>query len=750
MQHTRKRSLSVSIATAVAALLFISESVQAAELEEIVVTAQKRDQNLQDVPVAVSVLDSDALQNLNVKSFEDVARVSPSLTIETGNAPSGNTIRMRGIGTSAFSIAAEPSVSVVADGVPLLVTAQAFGNLEDIARIEVLKGPQGTLFGKNASAGVVSIVTQDPTEDFSARVGLRATDDDELKGNISLSGPISDTVGFRLNAYAIDRDGYMTNLYNGNDLAGEESYGVRGKLNWQASDVVDVNFILDTSHRESSSANLYIALPANDPGRELITAGPDNLDVQLDSPQGFEIDNDMGVVNIDYDLGDVVFTSVSSYQKYTQYDVNDTDNSSEPIAQNPFLNPTGAPPGTPNIEQHSRRESTAISQEFRLASNTGAPLEYMVGAWYQDIEHERDFDRCCFRFLLSDWNAKATNESMAVFGQATWEISENTFVDAGLRFNREEVSVDFVNYRTNPPTIGIGDDSENATTGKIALRHFLDNGAMVYGSVSTGYKGKAYDISSSFTAAQAEKPVDSESSTSYEIGLKGLSADGAFRYNLIAFMTDFEDYQAQGAVVNELGGVDFNLNNVGELRTKGVEVDLTWQASDALRLDFSAAFIDAGIESFPFASCYFGQSEAQGCNIQIGPDVIVQDRSGTDLNNSPDVKFNIGAYWEKNLGSDFNWFALANYQWQDDVNYDLYGQPNNFQSAFGLANFSAGIIHPEGKYRVALFVNNAFDKRYYLNIGDESNRRQDGAEVISVQRPRESMRYAGLTVDYSF
>jgi len=720
-------------------------------LEEVIVTAQKREQNVQDIPVAVSVLNANDLVRLDVKSFEDVARVTPSLTIETGEEPSNSTIRMRGIGTAAFSIAAEPSVSVVVDGVPLLVTAQAFvGNLEDIARIEVLKGPQGTLFGKNASAGVVSIVTQDPTEEFAAKIGFRATDDDEVKGSVSLSGPISDTLGFRLNAYAIDRDGYMTNLYNGVDLGGEESHGVRGKLTWRASDALDVNLILDTSSRDASSANPFIALPANDPGREMIIAGPDNLDVQLDSPEGYETSNDMGVLKIDYDLGSAVLTSVSSYQKFTQDDVVDVDNSSEPIAQNPFLNPTGAPPGTPNIEAHSGRESTAFAQELRLTSNTGGSFEYMVGAWYQDVEHERDYYRCCFRFLLSDWSAKATNKSTAIFGQATWQIAENTFVDVGLRFNHEDVSVDFTNYLINPPARAEGDDGESATTGKVALRHFLANGAMVYGSVSTGYKGMAYDITSSFTAANAEKPVDSESSINYEIGIKGLAADGTFRYDLIAFLTDFDDYQAQGAVVNPVGGVDFKLNNVGKLRSKGIEADLSWQASDALRLDFSGAWIDAKIESFPFANCYFGQTAEEGCNVVLAPNVVVQDLSGKDLNNSPDFKFNVGAYWEKNLGSAFNWFALANYQWQDDVNYDLYGNPTNSQEAFGVANFSVGIIHPEGKYRVSLFVNNAFDQRYYLNLSDSSNRRTDGQQEITVQRPRESMRYVGLRVDYMF
>ena len=726
-------------------------------LTTVTVTAQKREESAQDIPVAVSVLDEDALENLDVKGFEDVARVSPSLSIETGDEPSNSTIRMRGIGTAAYSIAAEPSVAVVVDGVPLMVTAQAFSNLQDIQRIEVLKGPQGTLFGKNASAGVVSIVTQDPTDEFEAKLGLRATDDEEFKGNISLSGPISDTLSYRLNAYAIDREGYLNNLEDGSKLGGEESHGFRGKLLWRPTDALDVNLILDMARRDSSSGLPFIALPANDPGRELIVAGPDSLDVQLDSPNGFETENDMGVVKLDYSFDDFVLTSVSSYQRYSQSDILDSDNSAEPIAQNPFLNPTGAPPGTPNIESVSDRESTSFSQELRLTTTGSGPLQYMIGAWYSDVEHERSFDRCCFRFLLTDFDAVATNESMALFGQGSYEFARETFFDFGLRLNREEISVDFTNQLATPSVNYTGSDSEDAITGKVALRHFLDNGAMIYGAVSTGYKGKAYDVSSSFTAADAESPVDSESSISYEAGFKGTTDDGTFRYDVVAFLTDFEDYQAQGAVPQPAGDVEFSLNNVGELQTKGVEANFNWQATDSLRLDFSGALVDAKIEAFPFADCYFGQTEAEGCNVIIDtnndgvPEAIVQDLAGADLNNSPDFKFNVGAFFEQEVPNmPFDWFLQGNYQWQDDVNFDLFGAPTNKQDAYGIANVSVGISEPDGRYRLSLFVNNLFDELYYSRIDDTTNRRDDGQLQIAVQRLRDSRRYAGVKMDFTF
>ena len=167
-------------------------------LEEVIVTAQKREQNVQDVPVAISVLNADAIERLDINNFVDVTRVSPAITMDQGEAPAGNVIRMRGVGTSAFSIAAEPSVSVVVDEVPLVRQAQAFNNLVDIDRIEVLRGPQGTLFGKNASAGLVNIVTKAPSDEFSGSITGRLTDDDEKSVQMSLSGPISETLSYRI------------------------------------------------------------------------------------------------------------------------------------------------------------------------------------------------------------------------------------------------------------------------------------------------------------------------------------------------------------------------------------------------------------------------------------------------------------------------------------------------------------------------------------------------------------------------
>lgn len=723
------------------------------ELEVIEVTAQKRIQSKMDIPLAVSVIGASDLERLDVKNFTDVTRVSPSLTMEQGTSPGGNVIRMRGIGTSAFSIAAEPSVSVVVDEVPLIRTAQAFSNLVDIQRVEVLRGPQGTLFGKNASAGVVSITTKNPSYDFEGNVKLGITDDDEKKAEITLSDAINDDVRYRVNAYVKDRDGFIENLVDGSDKNGEKGHGFRGKLVWGMTADLQATIIADTSHNESSSAVTWSKADPSVHG-EGITPSEDNRKVRFDTPTKFTSDQDMFVLKLDYMMPNHTLTSISSFQKYDLNGLDDTDLTDIPIAANPFLNPLGL--SGPNIEANSAEATKAVTQEIRLSADNVDGFEYMVGLFYSDATTDRAYDRVALRFLLADWDAEASTESLALFGQASYEFNDKTAIDVGLRANKEKISASFTDNYANGwtdvvPETYAGNDSDTAVTGKIALRHNMTDNQMIFGSISTGYKGQAYDIASGFNQSKADTPVKSETSTSYELGIKGFAHDRKLSYEVIGFFTDFDDYQAQAGIIDENGAPVFTLTNVGQLRTKGIETDLSWQASKDLRFNASIAYIDATIVSFENANCYSDQTEQQGCVIGGGPGGIdVQDLSGKDLNNSPDLKYNLGVDYETDLSSqDFSFFAQANYQWQDDVNYDLLGNPLNSQKAYGIANMSFGIIGAEDKYKLTFFVNNVFDQGYSLGYSDFSSR-FNGATAIGKQWSRNALRYMGVNFSYSF
>jgi iron complex outermembrane recepter protein len=742
---------------AVSTLFQVSAIAQAVEesyeLEVIEVTAQKRIQSKMDIPLAVSVIGASDLERLDVNYFTDVTRVSPSLTMSQGGSPAGNVIRMRGIGTSAFSIAAEPSVSVVVDEVPLIRTAQAFNNLVDIQRVEVLRGPQGTLFGKNASAGVVSITTKNPAYDFEGNVKLGITDDDEKKAELTLSDAINDDVRYRVNAYVKDRDGFIENVTDGSDRNGEKSHGFRGKLVWGLTTDLQATVIADTSHNESSNAITWSQADPSVHG-EGVTPGEDNRKVRYDTPTKFTAEQDMFVLKLDYTMPNHTLTSITSYQKYDLNGLDDTDLTDVPIPANPFLNPLGLT--GPTVEASSAESSDAVTQEIRLSADNVDGFEYMIGLFYSDASTDRAYDRAALRFLLADWDATASTESFALFGQASYEFNDKTAIDIGLRANREKISAKFTDNYANGwtnivPETYAGNDSDTAVTGKIALRHNLTDDQMIFGSVSTGYKGQAYDIASGFNQSKADKPVKSETSTSYELGIKGFANNRKLSYEVIGFFSDFDDYQAQAGIIDENGAPVFTLTNVGQLRTKGIETDLSLQASKDLRFNASIAYIDATIVSFKNANCYDGQTEQQGCVVGGGPGGInVQDLSGGELNNSPDLKYNLGVDYETELSSqDFSFFAQANYQWQDDINYDLLGNPLNSESSYGIANMSLGIIGAEDKYKLTFFVNNIFDQNYSLGYSDYSARFA-GATAIGKQWSRNAMRYMGVNFSYSF
>lgn len=309
-------------------------------LQEIVVTAQKREQNLQDVPVAVTAISGDALISRNVSTVSDLPRVAPSLTVTQGNVPTNNSINLRGIGTTAFSTGIEPSVAVIVDDVALLQQAQAFTGLSDIARIEVLRGPQGTLFGKNASAGAINIVTKGATDIMSGSIVGKITSDDEYRLDASIAGPLGDSAGFRLNGFYGNRKGHIRELNSGKRLNNDKSYGVRGRIELEPSDSIKIDLIGSHSVSESNgAARTFRAVP---PGAAVfgaplapslvgITPGIGNYALRIDQPLFNKSRQSTVSGRLTADLGFADLIAVSSYQDWRFRFIEDFDLITGPV-----------------------------------------------------------------------------------------------------------------------------------------------------------------------------------------------------------------------------------------------------------------------------------------------------------------------------------------------------------------------------------------------------------------------------------
>ncbi len=727
------------------ALVAVPAQAQAQESGEniILVTAQKREQNVLEVPVAVTALGEDVLQAAQVNEFEDLTSVSPSLTITAGGSQAGHSIALRGVGTVAFSTAVESSVLVVVDDVALLQAGQAFSSISDPERVEILRGPQGTLFGKNASAGVVNIVTKDPTDYFTGYGEFSITDDEQFRAQGAISGPINDAGGFRISGYWSDYDGYIDNLTNGTTLGGEDTWGVRGKLRQEFG---DVTFTVTADYGEATDSLLpdtYLRVDQSDSsGNPInqsydlsgITPGPANNVVRNNVDRRGQSDQFIGSFKADIDLGFATLSSITSYQNWTYDSTNDQDGTADAVIRHDT---------TYNAEQ--------FAQELRLTSPTDGVFDYIVGLYFSDGTTDRSFMRTVpnfLAFLRQNWDSSADTTSYAAFAQLGYDLSSDTHLTVGARLNYEEIGVFFEDGRTATPVQYFGNDSETAFTGKISLQHFFGDGLMAFASVATGYKGQAYDISSGFDQRRADNPINSEDSMNYEVGLSGRALGGAAQFQLVGFWTDYDNFQAQG-INPALIVPQFELTNVGKLRTRGVEFETYYKPTDNLTLFGSAAYVDATIKEFPDAQCYVGQTEAQGCVFDPTINQSVQNLAGEGLGNSPDFKFNLGFDFAQPISEGLVFFTRGNYTWQSDVNFSLSQNPRTVQDAYGIANLAVG-VRDEGKaWSLSVFVNNLFDKAYASRIIDDTNAQND-PYVLTQQLPRNYERYFGARLRVGF
>lgn len=721
-----------------------------AGLQSVVVTAQKRPQSMQDVPVAVNTVDARAIENQQIVDFSDLTRVAPSMTLNQN--PNNSTIALRGIGTFAYSIGIESAVSVIVDDVPVIQQAQAFSNLSDIERIEVLRGPQGTLFGKNSSAGVINVVTKPSAEILEGHGQVAITSDHERRLDAAISGPLGARLGFRLNAYTAQRDGEIDNLTHGTDLNGDRAKGLRARLDFKGADGLEGKLIADYNTRrvEGPVTTLRAVPPGASqqnvaplaPALAGVTPGPENRNVRMDDPGYADNRNASvsGTLSWKRDLH--TLTSVTTWQDWKYEFLADYDGSETDLVG---ALTRGASHG--GVTQGGPYRSRMLTQELRVTSNGDGQFNYLGGLYFSDSDNDRAFTRAP-TLSPARWEASAGNRTLAAFTQADYKLTPATRLNAGLRYNRETIDVDFTNRIPATPTRFAGKNTDSVVTGKLALQHDVARNVMVYGSYATGYKGAGYDISTGFDQSRVRLPVAPETSKAYEIGLKSRFLRNRLQVNATAFHTDYDDFQAQSNRIDPVTNLTQNaVMNVGALRTRGVELELAGKPINTLLLEGSLAWVDAIVKEFPLANCYPGQTLAEGCRQVSG--ASVQDLAGKRLANAPKLKIGLGATYNFPLFEHYSGIANVNYQYQSAVNFDLGNNPLTVQKGYGVVNGSIALSDPARGFKITLYVNNLFEKSYATFIGDNFNFYR-GAHVLTQTLPRNSQRYVGLRVKYEF
>jgi iron complex outermembrane recepter protein len=756
-------------------------SADSGQLEEILITAQKRTEKLEDVPVAASVVSAEVLAQQNVSDISDINKLVPSVQLNgtiNGRVPMG----IRGISSvsNEGTVGISSGVAIQVDGVPVPSDSYDGNDIMDVQSIEVLKGPQATLGGRTAASGVINMVTRGPTQAPAGNASLTFTDDGEVRANGFISGPLTDKIQGSLALYGATIDYPITNLAYGSKTT-QDIAGFRAKLKFLLTDNFDVTVMAHQAEDRSSGFNfVYVYVP---PGAALIgssqavalpgiTPSWDNLDYKspVNSAGAVHKDQDTSVI-LNYRFGNgSTLTSTSAYQRETQQQVQDIF--AVDVYYWNVLTPNGPPFGPPFFNTQSQNETvTQSSEEIKLVSALDQPVSYLLGAFYSNTKVDELYVRELppAQYVVRPIPTTATYD---VYGRATWKILASTSLVGGLRFNHDELKYTYgetINVVSFPtaiygPLYSQGSGSSNAVVGDFSVQQQIAENSMAYVTYARGYSPEAYNTSAVLypepgnpNAAIPLKPVGQEHINHFEIGSKGTYLDRTLMLNLDVFDTIYQDYQIQtyAAVANVLTP-PLDLTSAGKAETRGVELDTQWAATPTTRLNFSAAYINATFKDYANAPCWgqpggIVQSAAQGCTPVTINGVVqgVQNVDGKTMPNSPKFKAIAGFEQRVPLSSHPEELVFgADYTYRTSAQMLVNQNPWAVQGAFGILNLRAGFQTSNGRFSATAFLNNVSNKVYYVDVEDFWTGPWGGPAVIG-QPARDAHRFAGLRLSAS-
>ena len=567
-------------------------------LEEIVVTATKRVQSLQDVPIAVNAFNADTIEVAGINNAGDLAILTPALNINVNTNPFAARMIIRGVGTAQTDPALEPSVGLFIDGVYLGRTGLGMSDLTDIERIEVLQGPQGTLYGKNTNAGAISVITKKPNFEKSegyveASVGNYSMN----KLTASASGPLTQNLAYRLSGNINQRDGYYDNSA-GVDFNDADDWNIQGKLQWEPTESLSILLSGSRVERDTTCCGAD-AVQTESVNNELVAQGlsPDSNDpydynVQSNADNRFAMESDLLSMTIDYDAGWGAIKSITAWNDYSYRVDQDPDRSELDIL----------------TLSNDKFSGDSFSQELRFTASPTDNVDYMLGAFYLEQNTKRGGDEpfvfigddiitigsqqdlpfpLPFNFLVQpgdsltvDMNQDA--ETIAFFGQGTWHIGDQWHITGGLRWSDEEKKSDlfsqtystafsnqvlgasFLDSVSTPIDATLERSSDNVDWMLSAVLDISDD-SMVYASAGTGTKSGGFQT---VNGTADDREFDDEDTTTYELGIKSTLLDARLRINAAAFYSEIENFQAQRQLETGLGTY---VSNEAKVETSGVD-----------------------------------------------------------------------------------------------------------------------------------------------------------------------------------
>ena len=693
-------------------------------IESVTVTARRREESAQDVPIPIATLSGDSLDRTGDFRLEDLNRSLPSTNVLFAN-PRQSSIAVRGLGNNPANDALEASVGVYLDNVYLGRPGMANLDLIDIDQVALLRGPQGTLFGKNTTAGVLNVTTRQPTfqpeAQFESSFGSR--DYYQVRG--AISGPIIDGVlAGRLSAVQTSKDGFIDNIVDGRDLNGSDRKGFRGQLLYTPSEALSVRFIADYAEEHSdASVNSLYSLGPNDgalvKARYAALGIPLVLDSDydksiLDARQHMDVRQGGGSIEANYEFGGgYKLTSITAYRSWWFLPTNDGDAS--PLS------------ALINAGQHVDDEQW--SQEVRIASPTGGAVDYVAGLYYfyqyqsnQLFQYYGPdagayFGRAFLNNATTLLDQQLFTNSYSAFGQATWHASDRLSFTGGVRETFEDKSTE---VRRNAPTgggpginaaLGFYESgklkrSDNNPSYLLSTAFQQNDDLLWYASASKGAKsgGINPDVPKAGLTVKSLY-IEPEKATDFELGFKSTVLDRRLQVNANLFWVDVKDYQATGLELSSATNtVQQVLSNIGKVRSRGVETEITAVPIEGLTLGLNASYNDAKYRDYHNAPCGAEQTA-------LGATVC--DLSGEQIVGAPKWIVNPSISYDRSV-RNLDLRAQTDYAWRSS----FYGAPDNSEFAkidsYGVLNARLGVggIWSSKAWELSLWSRNLLNKHY--------------------------------------
>lgn len=751
------------LSAAVMVVLFPAGAGIAAPLEEVVVTAQKRQQSINDVGITMNAFNASQLDDYGITRADDLEALVPGLTI-TNSQPAGAPVyTIRGVGFNDFTTSASSTVGIYADTTNIPYPVMTRGALFDIERVEVLKGPQGDLYGRNTTAGTINFISNKPREEFEAGVELSYDNFETLDFEGYVSGALSDSVRGRLALKRISSDGWQESVSRPGDtpLGERDETALRGILDIDFND--NVNLLLTARYFRDQSETVAATVTAIGPGFDpsSLPASFDAEDADWTADHRPQNDNETRGLSasLSWDIGPLTLVSLTAYDDFTR--------------DRARFDTSGV-----NYEDADITNSTDIevfSQEFRLESTLDSGLYWTAGLYYNDDRIEEEYlmeFRDSFG-LTGESRYRQDTESFALYGHVEIPLAEDFQLTLGGRYTEEDRAWSGCTYDTGdglmagfynffvtpvflapqgfdpapvplggcavfndvPGTPGFGeytafaDDLETEQTmGKVSLNWNVSDDVLLFATVSSGFKSGGYNGAIALSHQQLQ-PYAKEELLSYELGVKSTLLEGAMQLNAALFYYDYEDKQELTTFIAPVGGV-VGFDNVPESTVQGAELEMQWAITEGLRWNLGLAWLDTDVDEWS-ARCPAGLLGApvdlpQGCPAESSyGNELFYDASGTSLNNSPELQATSTLSYTFGLGSALTGTVAADISYKDD-NIGSISAPTSdakdvpfsgYLPDYTLVNARFTVAAADGNWSAMVWGRNLADEYYWHSAG---------------------------------